>query len=70
MATNAEHGPSSETEINPKLASDIHYWSKEFGISGEKLHEAIRVHGMHVSKIKAALQTHAVDNAQHDKRGA
>ena len=70
MSANVEHGPSSETEINPKVASDIHYWSKEFGVSGEKLHEAIRVHGTHVAKVKAALESHAVDNAQHDKKGA
>ncbi len=70
MSANVEHGPSSETEINPKVASDIHYWSKEFGVSGEKLHEAIRVHGTHVAKVKAAFASHAVDNAQHDKKGA
>lgn len=53
-----EHGhkvPSSETEINPKLASDIHYWTKELGVTGQVLHEAIRVHGTHVVKIRHAL---------------
>ena len=70
MADNVEHGPSSETEINPKIASDIHYWSKEFGVSGEVLHEAIRVHGQHVSKVRAALEHKEVTSAHHDKRGA
>ena len=37
--------------------SDIAYWSKEFGVSGDKLHEAIRSHGTHVDKIRAALST-------------
>ncbi len=49
------HGPHDPHEINPKLASDIHYWAKEFGVSGQLLHEAIRVHGTKVEKVRAAL---------------
>jgi len=49
-------GPHNPKEINPKLASDIHYWAKELHITGEQLHEAIRVHGTHVSKIREALK--------------
>ena len=56
MAANVEHGPSSETEINPKVSSDIHYWSKEFGVTGEVLHEAIRVHGTSRSKGASSPQ--------------
>ncbi len=37
---------------------DIAYWSKEFGVTGDQLHEAIRSHGTHVEKIRAALHTH------------
>jgi uncharacterized protein DUF3606 len=55
MADNVEHGPHDPDHINPKLSSDIHYWSKEFGVSGEVLHEAIRVHGTTVVKVRAAL---------------
>ena len=56
----AEHvetvkGPHNPNEINPKMASDIAYWSHELGVSGDKLHEAIRSHGTHVAKIRAAL---------------
>jgi hypothetical protein len=40
------------------MASDIAYWSKEFGVTGAQLHEAIRSHGTHVEKIRAALHTH------------
>ncbi|HEV2646136.1 MAG TPA: DUF3606 domain-containing protein [Acidobacteriaceae bacterium] len=56
-ALHEEHtkGPHDPKQINPKLSSDIAYWSKEFHISGEALHEAIRVHGTHVDKIRAAL---------------
>jgi hypothetical protein len=37
------------------MSSDIAYWSKQFGVSGEKLHELIRSHGTHVDKIRAAV---------------
>ena len=57
-APHEEHtkGPHDPAEINPKLSSDIAYWTKEFGVTGDALHEAIRVHGTHVAKIRAALQ--------------
>ena len=51
-------GPHDPNEITPKLASDIAYWSKEFGVTGQILHEAIRTHGTHVAKVRAALQSH------------
>ena len=40
------------------MASDIAYWSEEFGVTGAQLHEAIRSHRTHVEKIRAALHTH------------
>ena len=51
-------GPHNPKEINPKMSSDIAYWSHEFGITGERLHEIIRVHGTHVDKVRAALHSH------------
>lgn len=36
-----EKGPHDPKEINPKMSSDIHYWAKEFGVTGDQLHEAI-----------------------------
>ena len=48
-------GPHDPKEINPKMASDIAYWAKELHVTGEQLHEAIRTHGTHVEKIRAAL---------------
>jgi len=59
-AVHEEHakGPHDPKEINPKMASDIAYWSKEFGVTGDKLHEAIRAHGTHVDKIRASLHAH------------
>lgn len=53
--------PHDPKEINPKMASDIAYWSKEFGVSGPILHEAIRTHGTHVEKVRAALAKHEVN---------
>lgn len=57
-AVHEEHhkGPSNPNEINPKLASDIAFWSHEFGISGDRLHDAIRSHGTRVDKLRAALR--------------
>jgi hypothetical protein len=62
-APHSEHveavkGPHDPKEINPKMSSDIAYWSKEFDVTGEQLHEAIRVHGTHVDKIRTALSHH------------
>ncbi len=54
------NGPHDPKEINPKMASDIHYWAQEFGVTGQLLHEAIRVHGTHVEKVRAALAGHKV----------
>lgn len=69
MADNVQHGPSDPDEINPKVASDIQYWSKELGVTGDALHEAIRVHGTKVVKIRAALASHHHDAGQHEKAG-
>lgn len=62
-AVHEDHGPAAKgphdpNEINPKLSSDIAFWSKEFGVTGDALHEALRVHGTHVAKVRAALQHH------------
>jgi len=53
-----QKGPHDPNEINPKLASDIHYWAGELHVTGQQLHEAIRVHGTHVTKIREALKHH------------
>ncbi len=53
--------PSHPEEINPKMASDIHYWAEHFKVTGDVLHEAIRVHGTSVKKVQAALQKHEVN---------
>ena len=50
-------GPHDPKIINPKMTSDIAYWAKEFGVTGEALHEAIRSHGTHVDKVRAALHS-------------
>ena len=54
----AAKGPHDPKEINPKMASDIAYWAKEFNVTGDQLHEAIRTHGTHVEKVRAALHSH------------
>ena len=52
-------GPSSNTEINPKISADMAYWAHQFNVTTQALHEAIRVHGTHVDKVRAALTHHA-----------
>jgi len=54
----ATKGPNNPKEINPKMSSDIAYWSKEFNVTSQALHEAIRSHGTHVDKLRAALAHH------------
>ena len=49
--------PHDPKEINPKMASDIAYWSKEFAMTGDQLHEVIRSHGTHVEKVRAAMHS-------------
>ena len=51
-------GPHDPKEINPKISSDMAYWAHEFNVTTQVLHEAIRVHGTKVDKIRAALQSH------------
>ena len=69
MSNTTEFASSHPAEINPKVASDIAYWSKELGVTGQELHEAIRVHGTSVEKVKAALAAHPHDGGQHQKAG-
>jgi hypothetical protein len=52
--------PHDPEHINPKLSSDIQYWADQFHVSGQLLHEAIRVHGTSVEKVRAALANHQV----------
>ena len=56
-AAHEEHtaGPHDPHTINPKISSDIAYWAHEFHVTSQALHEAIRSHGTHVEKVRAAL---------------
>jgi hypothetical protein len=60
-APHEEHskGPHDPNNINPKISSDMAYWAHEFGVTTQVLHEAIRVHGTHVDKVRASLHPHA-----------
>ena len=55
------NAPSDPDHINPKLASDIRFWANQFGVSGQILHEAIRVHGDSVAKVRSALEHNQVN---------
>ncbi len=58
---NSGKHPHDPEHINPKMSSDIAYWSHEFGVTGQILHEAIRMHGTSVVKVRAALAKHEVN---------
>ena len=51
-------GPHDPKEINPKISSDMAYWAHQFGVTTQVLHEAIRVHGTKVDKVRASLHAH------------
>ena len=53
--------PQDPEHINPKLSSDIRYWATRFGVSGQVLHEAVRVHGTSVAKVRSALENNQVN---------
>jgi len=59
-AAHEEHsaGPHDPKEINPKISSDMAYWAHEFNVTTQVLHEAIRVHGTKVDKVRASLHAH------------
>ena len=59
-AAHEEHsaGPHDPKEINPKISSDMAYWAHEFNVTTQVLHEAIRVHGTKVDKVRASLHPH------------
>jgi hypothetical protein len=52
--------PHDAEHINLKLASDVRYWSEKLGVSGQLLHEAVRVHGTSVAKVRAAIEQNQV----------
>ena len=51
-------GPHDPHTINPKISSDKAYWAHEFNVTTQVLHEAIRVHGTKVDKVRASLHPH------------
>lgn len=53
--------PHDPEHINPKLASDIRYWANEFGVSGQVLHEVVRVHGTSVRNVREAIEQNRVN---------
>jgi hypothetical protein len=48
--------PHNPEHINPKLASDVRFWAAQLGVTGQVLHEATRVHGTSVAKVRAAVE--------------
>jgi hypothetical protein len=61
LDTEVPKAPHDPEHINPKLASDIRYWAAQFGVTGQVLHEAVRVHGTSIAKVRSALEQNRVN---------
>lgn len=51
----SKKGPADRDRININEAYEVEYWSKELGISPQKLRELVEKHGVMVKDVKKAL---------------
>lgn len=56
MADNkSNRGPADRARINVHEAYEVEYWTKELGISADKLRELVTKHGVMAADIRRAL---------------
>ncbi len=56
MADNkSNRGPADRARINVHEAYEVEYWTKELGISADKLRELVGKHGVMAADIRRAL---------------
>lgn len=56
MADNkSNRGPADRARINIHEAYEVEYWTKELGISADKLRELVTEHGVMAADIRRAL---------------
>ncbi|MDB5823449.1 MAG: hypothetical protein JWR21_2153 [Herminiimonas sp.] len=53
-----EPGPQDYDRINVLVESDVAYWSKELGVSRERLAKAIEAVGDKVADVRKWLESH------------
>ena len=56
MADNLnERGPQDRTRINVNEDWEVRYWSKELGVSENRLRELVKQHGVSADAVRRAL---------------
>jgi hypothetical protein len=56
MADNKNNrGPADRNRINIHESYEVEYWSKEFGVSPERLRELVSKHGVMAADIRRAV---------------
>ena len=55
-----KRGPQDRSRINVNEDYERKYWSKELGVSEEKLKELVKQYGPSIEKIRTAVGHHAV----------
>jgi hypothetical protein len=54
-----QRGPRDRSRINLSEDYEVRYWTKELGVTEDRLRELVRQHGNSVEKIREALRTAA-----------
>ena len=56
MADNLnERGPQDRTRININEDWEVRYWTKELGVSEDRLRELVKQHGVSADAVRRAL---------------
>ena len=50
-----ERGPQDRTRINVNEDWEVRYWSKELGVSENRLRELVKQHGVSADAVRRAL---------------
>ena len=50
-----ERGPQDRTRINVNEDWEVRYWSKELGVSQDRLRELVKQHGVSADAVRRAL---------------
>ena len=54
----SNRGPADRTRINVNEVYELAYWSKELGVSGERLKELVAKHGVMAADVRKVLGKH------------
>ena len=55
-----KRGSQDRSRINVNEVYERKYWTKELGVSEDRLRELVREHGPSVEKVRAAVGPHVV----------